>query len=408
MHSKYGASYAMLEQQIVALNDQKEENSLTNIRDLNSQESDEASLWIKQAHDVIQTPKRLSIESVLEKNFESAASLQSIQSGNCKMLVAYSIKTCPDQNYLASALKSGLSAEAISMAEVETALKTGWQKDQIILNGPAKWWPLSMKHHDGLKAVFCDSGEEFERLLSSGRRDKTWGFRLKIPSFHTRFGADVDSYDDIRKIVAMIEAMPREIDLGFHIHLASNLIGNGHWEDAVKSAVNWAQTIALQAQRNVSILDLGGGYHPRDFHRFEWKKILAFAHREIPTLKNLVIEPGRAVSQNTAIMVTSVQDIRRKRGAIQDVVVDTCISELPLARAYPHRMYVLRGELVVPLSQGFSRLLGRICMEDDILADSIQFPPSISIGDRIVIADAGAYERSMSYEFGYGRIGPTM
>jgi diaminopimelate decarboxylase len=47
-------------------------------------------------------------------------------------------------------------------------------------------------------------------------------------------------------------------------------------------------------------------------------------------------------------------------------------------------------------------------MEDDILADSIGLPADISIGDRLIIADAGAYERSMSYEFGYGRISPTM
>jgi diaminopimelate decarboxylase len=202
--------------------------------------------------------------------------------------------------------------------------------------------------------------------------------------------------------------MPKDIDLGFHIHLASNLVGNGHWEDAVKSAVNWAQTIAQQAQRCISILDLGGGYHPRDMHKFEWEKIVNFVQREIPTLKNLVIEPGRAVSQDAAIMVTSVQDVRKRRGVVQEVVVDTCISEMPLARVYPHRMYIVKGDQIVPLNQGSSRMLGRICMEDDILGDSIEFPSSINIGDRIIIADAGAYERSMSYEFGYGRISPTM
>jgi len=108
------------------------------------------------------------------------------------------------------------------MAEVEAALHTGWKPNQIILNGPAKWWPRGMEHHQGLKAVYCDSREEFERLINSGRRDELWGLRLKIPGFSSRFGAELDSFEDIEAIVSLIKKMPRDIDLGFHIHLASN------------------------------------------------------------------------------------------------------------------------------------------------------------------------------------------
>jgi diaminopimelate decarboxylase len=406
MTGKYGASYSALEEKISesyttpALQSTQQSSELPDLKEQN--------FWRDSLKTIHQTPKRINISPVIAENFAKASSLQSLVEDNCRMIVGYSIKTCPDEDFLKAAHASGLSAEAISMAEVEAALRTGWTPDQIILNGPAKWWPRTMKHHDGLKAVFCDSKEEFERLLKSGRRDRTWGFRLKIPGFNSRFGTELESFEDIKQIVELIESMPRDIDLGFHIHLASNLIGNTHWEDAVHSAVNWAQTIALQSQRTVSMLDLGGGYHPRDFERFDWKRILNFVHHEIPTLKSLVIEPGRALSQNTALMVTSIQDIRKKRGRIQDVVVDTCISELPLSRVYPHRMFIVKGDRMIPLGQGFSRMLGRICMEDDILAESINFPPSITIGDRIIIADAGAYERSMSYEFGYGRVSPTM
>jgi diaminopimelate decarboxylase len=41
-------------------------------------------------------------------------------------------------------------------------------------------------------------------------------------------------------------------------------------------------------------------------------------------------------------------------------------------------------------------------MEDDILCDGLDVPESVEIGDLIIIADAGAYERSMSYDFGRG------
>ena len=41
-------------------------------------------------------------------------------------------------------------------------------------------------------------------------------------------------------------------------------------------------------------------------------------------------------------------------------------------------------------------------MEDDCLATNLDLGDGIKRGDRIVVCDAGAYERSMSYGFGRG------
>ena len=48
-------------------------------------------------------------------------------------------------------------------------------------------------------------------------------------------------------------------------------------------------------------------------------------------------------------------------------------------------------------------ILGRLCMEADILAESIALPASLQAGDMIVIGDTGAYDSSMTYDFGKGR-----
>jgi diaminopimelate decarboxylase len=39
-------------------------------------------------------------------------------------------------------------------------------------------------------------------------------------------------------------------------------------------------------------------------------------------------------------------------------------------------------------------------MEDDVLSPGLELPSNIAVGDRLVLSDAGAYERSMSYAFG--------
>lgn len=401
--AKYGRTFSNLETELIRggnLEGQAEHPQVSRGLAENDDLVDVRGLSLNQ----LETPARAYLSEKISERFEVAAAINSIADGSRKMRVAYSIKTCPDPVYLRQAHGTGLLAEAISMAEVEAALATGWNADQIILNGPAKWWPRSMSHHQGLAAVFSDSLDEFERMIASKRSDKVWGLRLNVPGFSSRFGVDLSSYDSLARAVSLIQRMPADIKLGFHVHMASNLIGKGHWQDAVESAMGWAMSISEQSCRPIHVFDLGGGHHPRDFGNIPWGEILTFAGSRIKGLETLVVEPGRALSQDTMVMVTSIQDIRRKHGEITDVVVDTCISELPLARVYPHRMYLATGDTLRPIAAGGARILGRICMEDDILADGVYLPRDARIGDRIVIADAGAYERSMSYEFGQGRI----
>jgi diaminopimelate decarboxylase len=54
------------------------------------------------------------------------------------------------------------------------------------------------------------------------------------------------------------------------------------------------------------------------------------------------------------------------------------------------------------MEAGKVKVLGRICMESDVLHSGIRLPENVKIGDLIVFGDAGAYERTMSYVFGRG------
>jgi diaminopimelate decarboxylase len=47
-------------------------------------------------------------------------------------------------------------------------------------------------------------------------------------------------------------------------------------------------------------------------------------------------------------------------------------------------------------------MLGRICMEDDVVSSGLDLPEDLAVGDRFVVCDAGGYEKIMSYAFGRG------
>jgi diaminopimelate decarboxylase len=89
---------------------------------------------------------------------------------------------------------------------------------------------------------------------------------------------------------------------------------------------------------------------------------------------------------------------------IKEAVVDGSIAELPMHFFQPHRILhkdARTGEWR-PLKRGKTQLLGRLCMEHDIVARGVELPEDARVGDVLVFCDAGAYDRSMSYVFGRG------
>ena len=89
----------------------------------------------------METPASLFFKNTAREYFENAATLAGeLSTDDITVHNAYSIKTNPDERLIKLALESGFFAEAISLLEVKKALSVGFEADQIILNGPAKWW----------------------------------------------------------------------------------------------------------------------------------------------------------------------------------------------------------------------------------------------------------------------------
>jgi diaminopimelate decarboxylase len=103
-------------------------------------------------------------------------------------------------------------------------------------------------------------------------------------------------------------------------------------------------------------------------------------------------------------VLTRILEVRPSSELPAEAVVDAAIAEVPENHAYPHRIFLRQsdgGEWVL-LRPGWGRLLGRSCMERDILATDVRLPHGLEPGDLLAIADAGAYDRSKSYVFGRG------
>jgi diaminopimelate decarboxylase len=69
--------------------------------------------------------------------------------------------------------------------------------------------------------------------------------------------------------------------------------------------------------------------------------------------------------------------------------------------SYAHGFFVWRRDRWEPVGSGPDRLLGRTCLEYDLI-DGMRFPPDLAPGDRLLITDTGSYDHSMAFNFARG------
>jgi diaminopimelate decarboxylase len=361
----------------------------------------------------METPSWLFLESTASDLFKRAAGVASkLSTPELTVTNAYSLKTNPDERLLRLAKESGFLAEAISLLEVQKALNTGFRPDQIILNGPGKWWPEGLLPTEPIHAVFCDSIPDLKRVVASMERKelqaKIVGVRLRTPTVGSRFGIPVDTPDALKRLVDAIELLPRECAFGVHFHMASSNIGVGQWWHLYESVLRWCRSIETLAKRQIECLDVGGGWFPDDWHKDSGDNFGAAIQRArnfLPFVKQVISEPGKAMAQpSMAVAMRLLEFEESGEEEVTEAVVDGSIAELPMHFFQPHR--ILRQDKQTgewqTLKHGKTHLLGRLCMEHDVVASNVELPEGVRPGDVLVFCDAGAYDRSMSYVFGRG------
>lgn len=357
------------------------------------------------------TPSWLFFNRTASELFHGAATLaRRLSTPECAVTNAYSLKTNPDARLIELALRHGFLAEAISLLEVQKAIATGFSPNQIILNGPGKWWPENSLPSAPLHAIFCDSIADLHRVVAAVQdrhlQAKIIGVRLRTTHIPSRFGIPMDSPDSFAALLQAIDQLP-ESQFGIHFHMASSHIGVRRWWHLFESMLKWCLSIQSLTGRKIDILDIGGGWFPDDWHSTDGGRFAQAVERVralLPNVRQIISEPGKAIAQPSMALATRVLEIQGMESEETEAVIDGSIAELPMHFFYPHRILAKdaqSGEWRI-LKRGKTRLMGRLCMEHDELASNVALPEGTRPGDVLIFCDAGAYDRSMSYVFGRG------
>ncbi|MEV0663679.1 hypothetical protein ACIBI3_20875 [Actinomadura luteofluorescens] len=360
------------------------------------------------------TPARLALQDELRERCRDLGRLAA-EAGRVARLgvqIAYSVKTNPADVMLAAIRDAGFLAEATSRDEVRRCLRAGLTPERIVLTGPGKWWPLEAGDDVyTVNTILSDSLSDLERAVSrlagGTASAEAVGVRLAPLRSRSRFGVPADDPEVFRELTRFMLSCAWSGPWALHFHLAPAHVGEDAWLLEVDGILALANRLPESVRGRISVVDLGGGWPSAALRDGRLQACLRTAALRVagtlPSVRRLVVEPGRLIAEPSMALLTTVLDVRR-HGRRRAAVVDGSIAELPDGtHVHPSLWRPRRGGRSGAwrrLGPGPDALYGRLCMEQDVLEHEVALPPELAAGDFVVFLDAGAYDASMSYTFG--------
>jgi carboxynorspermidine decarboxylase len=169
---------------------------------------------------------------------------------------------------------------------------------------------------------------------------------------------------------------------GLHFHT------NCESEDFDQLRQTAARIVPLLRQRGAAIgwINLGGGYYLPEEGVPEGLRAAVDLLRGVNPALELYLEPGTAIAQDAAAIVTTALDII-ERGPVPSVILDTTINHLPEVFEYRYA-----PEVYLANESGKFRymLTGSSCLAGDVFGE-YGFDRRLEVGDRICFLDVGSY-----------------
>jgi diaminopimelate decarboxylase len=308
----------------------------------------------------------------------------------------------------------GLGVEVVSNFELEAALRVGFQRDKILVNGIGKRHWLKDYCLPRLIVHFDSVAETRELARTAYERSWTIGLRCAIPK--TVRGDDQvkpekwDQFGMTREELresAMVLMSEGVVVSGLHFHLGTNVQLVSEYADAVAHLAESADYIGLQPK----YVDVGGGLplpsdcstiHGRptrgQFDLQGFRELLSAIPRSLPSASEVWLENGRFLSGSSGAVVVRVLDKKFREGATYLICDGGRVNHARVAAFGAHEI------LTCPTKPGRkikTFVCGPTCGSVDRLG-CWDLPESIEPGDLIVWLAAGAYHIPLETRFSFG------
>ena len=365
-------------------------------------------LKIKTIQDQIpESPFYLYSLTQITENYKAyETALEGIES-----IIGYAIKANNNLTILKHLQELGSGAVLVSGNELRIALAAGFDPKRTVLNGNGKTIAELILAAEHGVMINIDSEFDLEHVQEAAKEvGKVTDVLIRInpdvdPQVHAYVSTGIkNSKFGIRNerlhwFLDQIKAQPLLNLVGVHCHLGSTIKMVRIFRDATILMMEFIEKIR-EVGFDLKYLNIGGGLgidYEKTGESIPTPSHLIDSIRDVLTDDiGLIIEPGRSIIGNSAVLVNRVTGVKTN-GNKHFIVIDGSMAELirpSLYDAYQHIDFIepIDGEVVT------YDVVGPVCESADFLGQDRALPTPHE-GAGLVVHDAGAYCYAMSSNY---------
>ena len=341
---------------------------------------------------------------------------------NTEVLYASKAFSCLEVLRIAS--REGLGVDVVSLGEIHTAYKAGYDMKRAYFHGNNKTREeLQYALEVGVGTIVIDNDYEYEMIneivresgntvdvllrINTGIDAHTHEY-IKTAKDDSKFGYSV--YDEtIYDLIADINNQSNLNFVGFHSHIGSQIFEKTSFFEAVKVVMEFTRRVQERLGLTISVLNLGGGfgvYYTEEDRPFELAEFLReyieVVERESDNfdldLTKVVIEPGRSLTCNAGSTLYSVGGVKKTFAGREYVFVDGGMADNPRYALYKAKYEAMLANKMNEQANTTYTVAGKCCESGDMLVMDANLPRAEQ-GDLLLVSSTGAYNYSMSSNY---------
>ncbi len=314
--------------------------------------------------------------------------------------VHYAMKANSEPEVLRLLLNLGCGFEVASGYELSMLKDLSVPPESIIYGTSVK--PIShiKDFFDyGVDRFAFDSFPELEKIAAAAPGSRVYA-RVRVSDagsifrFSEKFGAEKE--DLVSLLQRAQELGLRPYGISFHVgSQASNLMAWANALDMLHPVLEHLKQVGIK----IEVINLGGGYpckYLSSQHEFDLKEIAYHTmerYKKLPYQPKLILEPGRGLVADTGIVVASViarVERRENTWLFLDAGVYNALFE-SMAYQGSIRYAVTSMRSAYDSEETMFALAGPTGDSADVITREAMLPKGITVGDKLIFHDAGAY-----------------
>ncbi|HOK41521.1 MAG TPA: diaminopimelate decarboxylase [bacterium] len=332
-----------------------------------------------------------------------------------KNIICFSVKSCSNIAIINSLVKLGAGCDIVSGGELYRALKAGCSSEKIVYAGVGKTAEeIKYAIKSNILMFNVESFPEAELINSiASSMNKKVKIALRVnPDVEAKTHKHITTgtkknkfginYDKIIEVIKYIKNDLTNIEfVGLHFHIGSQITDINPFKNVIIKIRNLLNELKKN-DINIRYLNMGGGLgikynnektiNPKEYSKL-WKDFIKSYNSEL----TLIIEPGRFIVGNSAVLLTKVTYVK-ETDEKNFIIVDAGMNDLirpAFYDAYHQILPIVKNKNKKEIKVD---IVGPICESGDYFAKE-RMIEVVKQNDYLAIFSAGAYGFAMSSNY---------